>query len=449
MSFVARGAKNAFRNVIRTASIVIILALSTGLALTMLLSRQAVQAKIDSVKASIGNTITVSPAGARGFQGGGEPLLAADIAKIKTTAHVVNVTATLTDQLSTADTNLASSIDAGTLGGRQNRQFQTPPQTTTQNGRTTTPGSTRTFTPPVGAVGSDDVNTLQSFGGGTITLTSGDRIDPTADANVAMVGKGVATKNNLSVGSTFTAYTVNITVKGIFDAGNTFANNAVVFSLPTLQRLSGLAGSVTQATVQVDSIENMASTTTAISSLMGAKADVVSQQDTSTQALAPLENIKNITLYSLLGAVVSGAIIIFLTMLMIVRERRREIGVFKAIGASNLGIVIQFISESMVLTLLGSVVGVVAGALFSNSVVSLLVTNATANQTQGGAGGGRGLGRALLAGGQSSIRAIHTTVGFSVLLYGLVGAVIIALLGSAIPAYLTSRIRPAEVMRGE
>ena len=62
MGFITRGAKNAFRNNIRTLSIVVILALSIGLALTMLLARQAVQAKIDSVKSSIGNTITVSPA---------------------------------------------------------------------------------------------------------------------------------------------------------------------------------------------------------------------------------------------------------------------------------------------------------------------------------------------------------------------------------------------------
>ena len=45
----------------------------------MLLSLKAVDARIDDVKSSVGNTLTVSPAGARGFQGGGEPLTAAEI----------------------------------------------------------------------------------------------------------------------------------------------------------------------------------------------------------------------------------------------------------------------------------------------------------------------------------------------------------------------------------
>ena len=72
MSVTARGVKNAFRNSIRSISITAILALTIALALVMLLSLKAVQARIDDVKASVGNTVTVLPAGARGFQGGGQ-----------------------------------------------------------------------------------------------------------------------------------------------------------------------------------------------------------------------------------------------------------------------------------------------------------------------------------------------------------------------------------------
>ena len=74
MNPVSRGIRNAFRNSIRTFSIVIILGLSVGLALSMLVARQAVQEKINTVKTSIGNTVSIAPAGVQGFQGGGEPL---------------------------------------------------------------------------------------------------------------------------------------------------------------------------------------------------------------------------------------------------------------------------------------------------------------------------------------------------------------------------------------
>src|SRR5579864_5984164 len=119
MGVIHRGVKNAFRNSIRTLSIILILGLSIGLALAMLMARQAVQNRISDVKSSIGNTITISPAGARGFEGGGEPLTTDEITKVKALPHVTTVTQTLTDRLDSSSTNLQSAIDPGTLGARQ------------------------------------------------------------------------------------------------------------------------------------------------------------------------------------------------------------------------------------------------------------------------------------------------------------------------------------------
>src|SRR5659263_654819 len=82
MNSLTRGIRNAFRNMIRTGSVVVILAISIGLALIMLISLFAVNDRIDSVRGSVGTTITVSPAGIRGFQGGGELLTQADSDKI-------------------------------------------------------------------------------------------------------------------------------------------------------------------------------------------------------------------------------------------------------------------------------------------------------------------------------------------------------------------------------
>ena len=53
---------------------IVILGLSIGLALTMLVANQAVRQKITSVKSSVGNTVSISPAGVRGFEGGGTAL---------------------------------------------------------------------------------------------------------------------------------------------------------------------------------------------------------------------------------------------------------------------------------------------------------------------------------------------------------------------------------------
>lgn len=456
MNVFSRGMRNAFRNSVRTISIVIILGLSVGLALTMLVARQAVQTKINSVKSSIGNTITVSPAGSGGFGNAGNPLAGADFNQIKATAHVVGAVASVNDRWDTAGaaaptsdngstagtTNLVSPITAGSLGrrfgGGGNGGFGG--------------GNNANFTPPIRVTGTTDPANLQVAGANKLTLVSGAMIDGNSTANTALVGKDLASKNNLAVSSTFTAYNSTITVAGIYDAGNTFSNASVIMPLASLQTLSSQPDSITSVVVQVDSITNLASTTTALQNELGSKADVVSAQDTSSQALAPLENIATISLYSLIGAIAAGAVIILLTMLMIVRERRREIGVLKAIGSSNLKVMFQFVTEAVTFTLLGAVVGLGIGAAASNPVTQLLVTGSS-NAGQGGGGrfgGGAGGGFVRFAGaGGAGLRNIQTTVGWSLLLYGLGAAILIAIIGSAIPAVMIAKVRPAEVMRAE
>jgi putative ABC transport system permease protein len=60
-------------------------------------------------------------------------------------------------------------------------------------------------------------------------------------------------------------------------------------------------------------------------------------------------------------SLVVGGIVIMNIMLVAVTERTREIGIRKAVGARRSDLVSQFLSEAVVLSLLGGVVGVLAG----------------------------------------------------------------------------------------
>jgi putative ABC transport system permease protein len=473
MSVTSRGVKNAFRNTIRSISITAILALTIALALVMLLSLKAVQARIDDVKSSVGNTITVTPAGARGFQGGGEPLTAADLTKMEGTAHVKSVTSTLQDRWVTegtdntrpdgqtlGTTSLQSAIDPGTLGNR----FGT---NGTNEGGATTGGNfpQGNFVLPVTVTGTTSPGSTVVSDVNTFKLTSGDMIDGASSEYVALVGKALASKNNLSVGSTFTAYGQNVTVKGIYDTGNTFTNAGVIMPLPALQKLSSQDGNVTSAVVTVDSVDHLDATVSALEKKLGNAADVVSDASASADTLSSLDNVKTIATYSLVGALVAGAVIIFLSMLMIVRERRREIGVLKAIGSSNAKISWQFVTEALTLTGMAALIGIIAGVILSNPVLDALVSSSSNTASgptfTGGPGGGGppgGGGGPIRVGGGISrgftqfgdvLSNLQAHVGFSILLYGLAAAVLIAIVGTAIPSWLIAKIRPAEVMRTE
>ncbi len=453
MNVITRGIRNAFRNTIRTVSIVIILGLSIALALAMLIARQAVSDKITSVKSSVGNTVSISPAGVRGFEGGGDALTESQLASVKKLAHVKSVNETLSDRLDTDNTSLKSAVDAGSLGkrfsGNSGQKVEGPvfmTQDKSSDGSVTT-----SFTPPVTVLGTTDPTDLSSTqGGGTFTLKSGKAFATGSAENVALIGSSLATKNSLKVGSTFTAYGKTITVIGIFDAGNTFSNNQVIMPLATVQTLSDQAGAITSATVNVDSINNVSSVTKAAQSALDSKADVTNASAEAESTIKPLENIQTISLYSLIGSVVAGSVIILLTMIMIVRERRREIGVFKAIGAPNTTIVGQFMTEAITLTLLGAVIGIALGVVAGNPITKMLVNNSTSSTAQSAGGPGMHImGGGALHGIGNSVTNVTANVGWDIILYGLGAAVIIAVVGSAIASYFIAKVRPAEVMRAE
>lgn len=471
MNVLTRGIRNAFRNQIRTFSIVVILGLSMALALAMLVAHNAVGQKINSIKGSVGNTVTISPAGVRGFVGGGNPLTESQISPISKLAHVTSIEESLNDRLTSTNSNLQSAISAGSLGQRfAGNSGETFTPSGGGGGFASVGGSgssgTFSFTPPITVLGTTSPTDLNNtIGGGTFSLTSGTVFSSSSTADVALVGTSLASKNNLKVGSTFTAYSTTIKVTGIFNSGNTFSNNLVILPLATEQKISNQSGDITSAIVYVDSISNVNSVTSSIQKILGSAADVTNGSQEAQQTITPLQNIQSISLYSLLGAVIAGAVIIFLVMIMIVRERRREIGVIKAIGASNLKIMFQFMTEAVTLTVLGSIIGIALGVAAANPITRLLVNNTSTSSssptpgisisTTGSAGTtttrtfGSGGGTRLFGGLRNNLSTIHGTVGWSIILYGLGVAVIIAIVGSTLASFFISKVRPAEVMRTE
>lgn len=483
MNTISRGIRNAFRNPVRTLSIVIILGLSIGLSLTMLIAHQAVGQKISSVKSSIGNTITIAPAGFSNFSQANNALTTSQLSKVSSLPHVTDLTETLTGRLTTIGSSQPSFFGNDNSSSNSNNQTSLTSPVTININRNKSGGGgglfingggslPSNFSPPVEIIGTNNPHQLNAQTGNTAKLTSGQYIDGSKDSNDAMVSTSMASKNNLKVGSTFTAYGTTLTAVGIYDTGSEAGNSAIIVSLPTEQRLSGQSGDVTNAVATVDSLDNLSSTTTSIKNTLGSSADVTSSLDQANEAVQPLNNVKNISLFSLIGAVVAGAVIILLVMVMIVRERKREIGVLKAIGGSNLKIMVQFMSEAVTLTILSAIIGLIIGIAAGSPVTNMLVTSSSSSNSASSAQfGSSGPGRISVSrsnggsttfhrptGGflsrnagslRNSLSNIHANVGWSIILYGLGAAVLIAIVGSALASILIAKVRPAEVIRSE
>lgn len=482
MSVLARSVGNAFRNKVRTAAVVAVLAVAIGLALAMLVANQAVGAKVQELNASVGTVLTVNPAGGQGFEGGGEPLTAEQAAAAAAVPNVSSVVGTSSLRLrnaaeaaaqaagvqtgaatgpgggqgspggqnaTTLTTSLTAAIDAGTLGGRNQASNGTTGTTTGQLSRSLPITAT--------GIGGEVDNT-----GKALAITEGTGLgDYAVESASALLGTTLAEKNNLAIGSAFTINDQTFTVAGLFDSGTTFGNNALYLTLPTAQNVAALPGELSTMIVTVNSMENLEATKTALESVLGTEqADVTQGQNLET-AVSSLGSVKNISFIAFAAALGTAGLIILLIMVMLVRERRREIGVLKAIGAPNRTIGLQFVLEALVLVAMGSAVGAAVASFASGGIASALIsttTSTTAATTTGraaaagGAGfpGGAGLPSGGPFGGAAQLLAsVTASASPGVIAAGIAAVFGVAILGALVPALLTARIRPIEVLRGE
>lgn len=88
------------------------------------------------------------------------------------------------------------------------------------------------------------------------------------------------------------------------------------------------------------------------------------KKNTTTLRLAAVA----IGLMTLLGA----AIGLMNIMLVSVTERTREIGIYKALGATRRSILLQFLTEAIVICQIGGLVGIILGILIGNIVTPIL-----------------------------------------------------------------------------
>ena len=424
------------------------LAISIALIVSMLVARTSILSKINEIKSSAGTKVTITPAGIQGFAGGGDPLSADQVTKIASTSHISSTVSILTDQLGTDDTNLTPSLELGSFGQRQQR-FESENSSSKTRSESSSTLERPKMTPRTTITGTTDPDSVSTTGG-SLTLTSGQTINGSSSDAIALIGSSLSTKNNLSVGSTFTAYGTTFTIKGIYQTGNKFQDSGVIVPLATLQKLTDQSGAVTSVTALVDSSDNVTGVVSNLKSSLGDKVDVTSEIEQANQSVSSLESIASLALGGVIGASVAGAVIILLTMIMIVRERRREIGVIKAIGGTNRSVIGQFMTESLTLTFIGGVVGLVLGVAVSGPMTSSLVKNSeSSTSTTRQSGMPRGSGGPAERQLRQTIGDITSNASPATFAAAVGIMFLIAVLGSALPAWVVANIKPAEVLRSE
>ncbi|MDR1851779.1 MAG: ABC transporter permease [Propionibacteriaceae bacterium] len=186
-----------------------------------------------------------------------------------------------------------------------------------------------------------------------------------------LLGRDLAATFGLKTGETISLAKVGadeaaaMTVAGILDTGGS-EDSFVVLPLEDLDKLLGEEGKLDVVEYSIATSNLDAAAAKLAQAVPGASADPVKR-------LAKSENTVLNTLSSLLGIVAVVVLTLMLitvatTMLAVVTERRSEIGLKKAIGASHRELLREFLGEGVLLGIAGGVVGGILGLGFSQLV---------------------------------------------------------------------------------
>ena len=135
----------------------------------------------------------------------------------------------------------------------------------------------------------------------------------------------------------------------------------------------------------------------------------------SSQLIIQEFKVKNLFRGTLILAILVGGFGIANIMFVSVKERTSIIGIQKSLGAKNYFILLQFLSEAVILSLIGGVTGLILVFPLSIAATNVLEFNFTLSQSN--------------------------------VIFGLMISAVIGMVSGVIPAYVASRMNPVDAIR--
>jgi putative ABC transport system permease protein len=258
------------------------------------------------------------------------------------------------------------------------------------------------------------------------------------EQNKIMIGYGIAHSTfdaDISVGGRIKLNGQKFFVSGIFGKqgmGGLSSDSLVLMSSRDFQKLTGQSN-ISLIYLRVYNVNDAESIATSIQNTInqnhGRKDFATATTMTSIlQTVQSVIGILQLVLVAIASiALVVASIGIMNTMLTSVMERTREIGIMKAIGATNTDIMSIFIIEGTLVSSIGGVIGIILGVFGSQGLTIILNSF-------------------MRMGGSSNLTPVITVM--SVILAVTV-SLIVGVFSSLYPAWKAARMSPIEAVRYE
>lgn len=247
------------------------------------------------------------------------------------------------------------------------------------------------------------------------------------DESGVVLGAVAARQFNLKPGETVTVRGEKLPVIGILGETGGRDDATLFLSLPVSQRLFKASDKVSYAAIRVDSLSLSDRYIEEIRVATGL--GVVSDKQMLKSVLGIVGTV-NITLQLIAAvAVLAAAFGIVNTMMAATYERKREIGILQALGASQRAIFALFMMESGIYGVIGGAGGVVTGLVAATIAAPYITQNAFTTMVKGSGGG------SLLDPKVAAASILFSTV--------------IAILAGLYPAWRAARLTPVEAISYE
>ena len=215
-----------------------------------------------------------------------------------------------------------------------------------------------------------DMDHVDIFGGGDLEFKEG--AWPENDDKGAALGYLPASMLDVTVGDYITLNKEEVEVLGIFEEGSGAYDLVILMPYDYMDEIYETEGGATQLMIEPEDI-------TLVEEMKETIEDEYDDLDAMTMedALAMMEEVTgtlNIMTFGI-GFIASlvAAIGIIITMYTSVLERKRQIGIMKAVGALRRTILIQILQEGLLLSVISSVIAVAISFFFVDMLNSVLL----------------------------------------------------------------------------
>ncbi len=146
----------------------------------------------------------------------------------------------------------------------------------------------------------------------------------------------------------------------------------VVMDIAAAQITFGMVGKLDRIDIVIDEEQSVDETAQAVRAVLPSYVTVERPASRTSQVEQMLRAFRlNLTVLSWVGLLV-GMFLIYNTMAFAVAQRRREIGIYRAIGMSQARVAVLFLVEAGLFGLAGGVVGSLAGMVLAQKLIGLL-----------------------------------------------------------------------------